>query len=752
MLPSPALRLAARTEQVDAIVRAEWPELAGAALVAVGGYGRSDLYPHSDIDLLIVSSRNDLREAIAPFYRNLWDAGLRVSQSVRSVPECLRVDPNNIEFSVSLLDRRWIAGDRSIFDKLRNAPADDLAPALAELTRKRHRAFGNTIFHLEPNVKESPGGLRDVLLVHWMRMLKGSGPEVPEHALLQRLRQALHDAAHRDQNTLNFEMQDALAASLGYATAAELMRDYYRECARVFRAASRSLEPAESRRGSVIANLRHRAKRISNEEFEVCGGRVNFRGSHADGGLISSIFHFVARHGTPLAAEAEDQIKADRSTELLWPEFRAILEMPHANVALRAMQATGYLERLFPELRGIESLVIRDFYHRYTVDEHTLVAIDHAIDLRKSEGRFGELARETPDYALLLMALLFHDAGKGERAESREAAGQDHAEASAEIADRVSANFGIEDGDKKTLRFLIENHLEMPRLMTTRDMRDQQTPASLAALVGTVERLRMLTVLSYCDVSAVSPGAMTPWRSILLWQLYVATNRHLTRELQEHTASEGMPVRYALTNTPEEIQEHRRMELEGPEVKLDAVSGHHRLTVVTHDRPFLFADIAGAISGFGMNILRAEAFVNERRTAIDTFVFADPMRSLELNRSEADRMCAVVRDVLGGRRRVSDLLRGRPLPKRGWRDAPKVSTDNTACPDATLVEISAHDRPGLLYEVARVFSEAGCNIETVLVDTEGHKAIDVFYISRDGARLGEQEALRLRDAVHATAG
>jgi [protein-PII] uridylyltransferase len=299
--------------------------------------------------------------------------------------------------------------------------------------------------------------------------------------------------------------------------------------------------------------------------------------------------------------------------------------------------------------------------------------------------------------------------------------------------------------------FLIERHLDMSRLMTTRDPKDATTTAALAALVGTVERLKMLTILTYSDISSVNPTALTPWRATLLWQTYAATERKLTLDLQEPTADRGLPVRYRLTHTTEEIDEHQRMEREGRKVSLDSFGDQcgdqYRLTVVTRDRSFLISDAAGALAGFGMNILRAEAFVNDRHTAIDTFVFSDPMRTLALNPSEVERFCQVVDDVVAQRRNSAELLRARPRALRRGRIATRVSVDTAASKHATLFEISAEDRPGILYELARCLSESGCNIETVLVDTEGQKAIDVFYVTRNGGRLEDREAAEVRKAL-----
>lgn len=735
----------ARREAVDSLVARFWPGLEGVALAAVGGYGRGELFPFSDVDLLIVTSRGDLREPLAPFIRDLWDAGLRVSQSIHTVEECLAVDDGNVELSVSLLDRRFLLGDRALFDRLRDPPRERLTPALAQLTRERHAANGNTIYHLEPNVKDVPGGIRDLHVIRWLARLDGSTIKVPPHSLLFRVRTLLHEEARRDHNVLGYLMQDVCAAALGFPDPADLMRAYYREAAPIYRASLRRLDETETRRSALFAGFRDRAARFSNADFSVVGGRVYFRVPPAGPDVLVRLFEFLARHGLPLSRDAEDRAGAAGQAAITWPELRAILDLPHAGQAVRAMHDTGYLVKVFPETRGIESLVVRDFYHRYTVDEHTLVAIETAVKLRTAKDRFGDLARETPDYPLLLMALLFHDTGKGVPHEN-------HSAASEEIAARSFEKLGMGASEAATILFLIGCHLEMSRIMTTRDLSDPETAGALTRIVGTAERLKLLTLLTYSDISAVNPTALTPWRATLLWRLYIACARHLTHALQNETAEEGMPARYGLTHSREEIAEHRRMEAEGRTVRLAKARGAYRLEVVATDRAFLFADIAGALAGFGMNILRAESFSNERRLAIESFTFADPMRTLELNPDEFDRLERVIAAVIAGERRVEDLLRARVTPRRSGLEEARVSFDNSASTRATLFEITAGDRPGLLYELARSISAAGCNIEVVLVDTQGHKAIDVFYVTRGGEALDEREAAALRVELAAAAG
>ena len=736
--PAPPCDLAARSDEVDATVLAHFVALPGVALYAVGGYGRREMFPYSDCDLLVVTdseaTRSKLAEPISVFLRALWDAGLQVRQAVRARDDCASLETHNVEFAVSALDRRWLAGDASVDARLRTPSRETIAPHLAALTRKRHLQFQNTIYHLEPDLKDAPGGLRDLHVVRW---LAGRGDFGEEFALLAGLRCGLHREARRDQNTLTFAMQDALA---GERDPAELMRDYFRAARRIHRACLRVVDGAETKGSSLLAQFRSRTSRLSNADFSVIRGAVFLRAPSLDGALATRLFEFVGRHGLPLAPDLEDRLAEVKGYAPRWEQLRAIFETPHANLALRAMHTTGLLEQAFPELLSMNGMVVRDFYHRYTVDEHTLVTIDTAVQVRQQP--FAGLAREIGSRATLLAALLFHDAGKGGEG--------GHSESSAVLAAEAFRRCGMPAGELETVEFLIRKHLELSTVMTSRDLSDVATARQVASHIGTVERLRLLTLLTFCDVSSVNPGAMTPWRAGLLWQLHVATDRELTREL----AADPVPARYTRTHTEAELAAHARLienSLErGAAVDIARQGGVYQITVAARDRAFLFADLAGTVSSFGLNILKAEAFTAPSGSSLDTLSVADPLRTLELNPGEVERLAALLVDVALERKQVRDLLRSRPNPKprvRSARTRPSVTFQNGVSERATLFEIVADDRPGLLYDLAACISREGCNLEVVLIDTQAHRAMDVFYVTRRGALLDDDAAAVLAEKL-----
>ena len=765
----PFTALSERTASIDGIVRQQWQAMpAGIALVAVGGYGRGEMFPASDVDLLILTpdekAQAAIREPLAPMLSELWDQKLRISQSVRTLAECNRIEESNAELAVSLLDRRFLAGDESLFRLIRD-PKADLGRNIARLTHERHATYQHTLYHLEPNIKDAPGGLRDLQVIRWLAKL-GAGPaEIPQGVeVLFEIRCFLHYLAGRDDNKLTFERQDEIAKFMNAPSPEEMMRRYYRAVRGIARLAQRRLDRFESRRSGLLSQFRDRTSRLSTGDFSVTNGEVFLRNAAAtrDWNTVLQLFAFVGRHGLPLAAYTEEKLERSQPEPAgaVWSGLREILRAPHAEMALRAMHRCGVLETIFPELREIEALVIRDFYHRYTVDEHTLVAIGKVLDLRAgNDPVFSDLAKETADFDLLLTALLFHDVGKGTEGES-------HVTSSRRIADGALTRLGVSERARDVVAFLIEAHLEMSLAMSGRDLDDPLVIRAIGERIGTVERLKLLTLLTWGDISAVHPEAMTEWRRRLLWQLYTATHGELTRELTDRTHAaaadnwnpaeqrflEGLPPRYLRVHSRAEIAQHVAMEEKSRTSGVAVALGRDsewELTVVGNDRAFLFASIAAAISCFGFNILRAEAFSNAHGAVVDTFAFADPARTLELNPGETDTFVRTVTRAARGEVKAADLLKGRPpvKPDKLALSGARVTFDNQASPSATLIHLVTQDRPGLLYDVASLISQRGGNIEVVLVDTEARKAIDVFYVTRSGLKLPDEEAVGLCDAL-----
>ena len=760
-----------------------------AALIAVGAYGRSETFPYSGADIIVLLDRYPEFEAgkaaLAEFARALWSAGLQLNYTARTVAECLDTREQNMALSVSLLDRRFLTGDSFLFAKLESRlpavlskHARDIRQHLASTAQIRHAKYQNTSQHLEPDVKEAPGGLRDLSLIDWLMKLNAEGERPGERlqqagAVVSSVRCSLHYLAGRDSNVLDFTAQEALARQVlaSGRKPIERMEEYFQSARIIYNEARRALDASDRSPGSLLEHFREFRSRPSSAEFTVLRDRLLLRNPaqlETDPDLVLRMLEFVGRHGVPPAPETERRLEAARpmfaaycaQTRPLWHVLKILLSAPHRATALRALQNTGLLSALFPEWTHIENLFVTAPEHLYTMDEHTLASIECvgrlALTTDPAQRRFSELLGEIEGLPLLLFALLFHEMGRNQG---------DQARVRAERARTAMVRIQMPDPDQNTVQFLIEHQNDLADTITGRDMDDPATVLGLAGNAGTVERLKLLCVFTYADISAINPDAMTPWRMEQLWRAYSVTHRELTRELETDRIHqvpkdlpgraefiEGFPVRYLRAHTPEEIETHLRLfevsRPTGAAVQLDQIEGAYRLTVVARDRPVLFASFAGAITSFGLDILKAEAFANSRGVVLDTFVFDDPKRMLQLNPPEVERLRDLIQRVALGKTDVQRLMRSTPRPASGKHATPPlVHFDSETCETATLVEIVAEDRPGLLYSLATVFSSSACNIDVVLIDTKGRRAIDVFYVAYGGRKLSADLQARLKEKL-----
>lgn len=806
------------------LLRVHSHEPEGLCLLALGGYGRRMLFPYSDLDILFLfgneKAEQESRPLISEFSRTLWDLGFRVSSAGRTLDECKRIEEDNAEFHLALLDRRLLAGDAALFEKLdeKVLPASEkqarpfLLAQLHRLTRERLTRYGNTIFHLEPNVKESPGGMRDYQATIWLRQLVDDKKSVrnitaAEEELsatavdfLSAIRCFLHYSNGRNDNTLTYELQAAAAEhALGVGdgvarTPSEWMRQYFRHARTLNRQLLRYLE----QKAPVPLSLRQRlfnaarATRIEPGDgrfFNVRDGLLEVldQPAFSDRAITYSLFAEAARTGTPLSREAERSIGyilthpelPPKNTELSWASFREILGSDYPGVALRPMQRLGLLTEILPEFGMIDSLVVRDFYHRYTVDEHSLRTIEHLQELAEPPdergAHFAPLWRIAERRDLLILSLLLHDAGKGMPVEN-------HVTGSLAALDTAARRLQLSPEEKAEIHFLIEHHLDMSATVQRRDIFDPATVSGFAESVTTQERLQRLCLMTYADIHSVNPEALTPWKAEMLWQLFVATSNYFSRTLDRDRLHahdevsllgrvkvlagdasteeierflEGFPRRYLAVHSAAEIAAHfalyRKLGAEPVQTELLATRHGFALTLLTADRPALFATISGVLAGWGMNINKADAFANAAGVVLDTFHFADLHRTLELNPSEIARFRKSLEDVVNGKAPLEPLLKSREGASRGR--APKVTVetrinfDDSSSAHSTLLEIVTQDHPGLLYEIGSALARLGCNIEVALIDTEGHKAIDVFYLTAQGKKLISQKQELLREVL-----
>lgn len=820
-----------RTALIDSVVIELWNEVTAAngsmegfCIAAMGGYGRRGLFPYSDIDLLFLYEKEGNEEflgkkAIAPLSQALWDLHLRVSPTTRTLAECGKLYRNNIEFNISLLDCRYICGDEKLFERLHtrvlpgmvNREAETLMQELTGLAHSRHEKYGNTIFHLEPNIKEGPGGLRDYQVACWLaqiaEMKRSREWKDPVDLLpialradavkaidfLDSVRCYLHYRQGRDLNVLTYELQSQAAASgIGLhgsiaASPNEWMRSYFRHARAIYRLTV-LFDEVPRAKPVWMRWLGARRSPLSTADFSVQDDRVSLRQPTAveDPKILFRLFELIARNDLKLTAETENAVEAalpriekwNSTNPDLWEYFRKILVLPHAASSLRAMHRVGLLDLLFKEFKAIDSLVIRDYYHRYTVDEHSLVTIENLHNLLNSknsgmEHRFADILSTLDHPELLYFSLLFHDVGKGMPNES-------HVDGSLEAVAAVFDRMRFDLFGREMVTFLIANHLRMSATLMRRDIFDPEAVHDFAKTVGTIEHLKMLTLFTYADIKAVNPEALTSWKAEMLWQLYAATENYLNRSVDDqrmYLAGEdaqqlerlvpkgedaveaerfrnfldGFPRRYLLTHSSSEISAHyrmyRRLGHSFAEISITKRDQYYELILVTKDRQYLFEKVVGTISSWGMNILKADACANRNGIVLDSLRFSDRFQTLDHNPSEMGRLKQQLIAAISGELDVAALMKRKFQPEKR---PPKVSVDtrihmdNECSSHSTVVEIVALDRPGLLYDISSTFAEHRFNIEVGLIDTEGGTATDVFYVTQDGAKLSSERQHELQ--------
>src|SRR5687767_12923614 len=788
------------SDRADVLLRqlfAEAPAPATPVVVlALGGYGRRHLCLHSDIDLLILfgGTIGTPEEAfLRAFLHPLWDVGVVVGHQVRELREFEQLETDNPEFLLALIDARPIAGARHLFDRFSAvfhtaSTHAFILRSLLDLIDQRHAGFNDTLYQLEPDVKEAPGALRDLSATRTIALLTDplllrKGPTEPARFddaedFLLRVRSSLHLDAERNQNVLSHEMQERTADLLGYPGAEprqrveRLMSDYFRHA----RIVSRSLDWARktapvpvgpnlglSRDGIRFLDPIHAARTPASwvGAFQAAIDS----GTEVTEEALSCIQQHVDRY------RADDFFPDEVSRDAL---LRLLKPRAGLYARLSEMHDCGLLGRVFPEFQAISWRVVRDFYHKYTVDEHTLLTIRNLERLSTTTDPYRQRLRnvmnELAEPELLVLSLLLHDVGKWRD--------DDHATESVRMARDVVDRLHLADDARETVLFLIRHHLRMSLVAFRRDTEDPDIVKDFAAFIGTEQRLKMLCLLTLADVEAVSPETLTAWKEELLWRLYIDTYNHLTQrygderiersqagvdellgqcpadlDSQEITRFlEGLPQRYLQLFPRDAIYRHVRLArgIQPDEVHLSLErqdSSVWTLAVATLDKPFLFSNICGVLSSFGMDIIRGHALTNPSGLVLDVFQFTDDERFLELNSDAQDRLLHVLENVVGGREEVAVRLRGRErgalAVRSGARFPAVVRADNEASGRYTILDIVATNALGLLYRISRVISRHGCDVDLVLIATEGEKAIDVFHITKGGSKLTDAEQQEL---------
>ena len=781
------------------------------ALIPLGGYGRRHLCQYSDIDLLIVfdgaigaPEERFLRAILHP----LWDLGLEVGQQVRQLSEFAEPETDNPEYLAALLDARFLVGDPSVFDRSVNTCLtaesswrDPMRAALVDLARQRHGQFNHTVFQLEPDIKDAPGGLRDATAIRLLARMARDAPGEPytdvgrldeAEDFMLRVRSILHMERGHNINLLAHGLQEVVAQRFGSPGEQKrrqvelLMSTYYHHARRIDRSMATVLKSSQAspdgKPPTPIGDDLARAWdgiRFVDGTLASLKPQIWLRPFEAaleeDVDVSEQVLTCIERHGERYAPESffPGEEERDRLLRVLRPR-------PGLYDRLSDMHGRGLLGRMFPEFQKVYCLVVRDFYHKYTVDEHTLRTIrnvEHLCTPRTaSRKRFAGVLRELEQPELLVLALLFHDVGKWTN--------KNHSEEGVRMAIGALRRLRFPDKSIATVEFLIRHHLQMSVLAFRRDVEDPETATQFARLVGTEERLKLLCLLTLADVDAVSPGVMTPWKEEMLWRLYVDTYNRLTlgysddaiddagaardelngqrpRDVSQEDLTaflEGLPQRYLRLVDRPRVYEHVRLArgLQPNDVRslLEQKDAAWELSTIALDQPGLFANVCGVLSYFGMDILRGQAMTNRHGLVLDIFQFADQEGYLRLNRMARDELAALLEDVFAGRVDIADKLRGRwgsrSTGRPPQRTTPTIRFNNHYSRRFTVLEVVAENAWGLLYRLSHALSERRCDIDLVLISTEGTLAIDVFHITKDRAKLSDAEQKTLQADLQQT--
>jgi [protein-PII] uridylyltransferase len=782
------------------------------ALVAVGGYGRGELNPYSDIDIMFLhdgsmpaSRIEDIAQKLLYF---LWDMRLDVGYSVRVIADCVEMAAADGTVKTALMDARYLSGSRLLFNTLHKTiftqiltrSSDKFIKEKMSDMKTRREKYGSTVYLLEPNLKEGEGGLRDLQTAMWVARVKYKFSDPKEliikgilseeelesyHAALDylwRIRNELHYFSGRKNDQLTFDAQIHLAAFFGYQergrtlAVEDFMRDYYRHANRVEHFASSLMSRCIWRDEGALKIIGYFVRRPVGDGCFVLKGELIIPDEsvvEANPPVLMKIFELAQKHGVQLNVRVKGLIR--KSLQLVNDKFRRnrevnqsfmnILRAPKdVAVTLRLMHHLEFLNCFIPEMEHIYCKVQHDIYHIYTVDIHTLFAVEEAEKMLNGTSKEilpfpCEIAARIGKPELLILSVMFHDIGKGE--------GGGHAEKGAAMIPTISRRMGLSKEDSERLEFLVRQHLLFAHISQRRDLNDENMIVQFARQMETSENLKMLLLLTIADVRAVGSEVWTTWKALLFQELYEKAFNILERgEFHLEASSErvkavikkiielledefptarvreelkAMPVRLLLSNTLPAIAGHVRMliGLEEAEVLMQidhqAASGYSEFTICAQDMPGLFSRITGVMAANGVNILGAQINTSRNGKVLDILQVNSPQGMLitdpqRWQKVEAEMRLAILGEVkvadLVARRQRPTLLTSRPAP----RFATRVEIDNEVSSDYTVIDIYTHDKVGLLYLITSTLTRLGLYIGVSKISTKVDQVADVFYV------------------------
>ncbi len=709
------------------------------ALVAVGGYGRSSLCPYSDLDVMLVhNGHREIGKVADAIWYPVWDEGVHLDHSVRRPSEVLHVAAEDVRVALGLLDGRLVWGEprvaEPLLDKARAAWRDRLGtrylPLLEMQMAERRATAGDVAFLLEPDLKESHGGLRDVSV---LRAISAYAPLLAEYAdvaslgdaaaLLTDIRVELHRLAHREHDKLLLQDQDQVASALGFADADALMlavstagRQIAWVSDEVWRR-RRLWDPSPPpkrrfRRGSPDRGTRPAPPELGPDMVEIDGeiALTPLAPVSDDASLPLRLAATAARLERPIARGSLHRL-ADRMpppgdpwTDKTRTTLVTLLGLGRPAIdQIESLDQHGLLVRLIPEWAAVRNKPQRNAYHTFTVDRHLLEAAALAAELTDTV--------ERPD--LLLVGTLLHDIGKGFPG--------DHTAVGMEVVETIATRMGFDPADVAVLVDLVRNHLLLPDTATRRDLDDPTTIARVARAAGDRLTLHLLAALTEADSRATGPSAWGAWKAGLVADLVARTDRMLKGETEP-----AGPDRIVTANR-ELMTEVRATGL--PSVSLQPP----HVIVAAPDRPGLFSSVAGALALNGMDV-RAANVSGEDGVAVEMFTVEVARGTWPDTAKLREDLAAVLSDRLALGERLSERERTYPLRRGSAAHLPgsDVNVDNDASETATVLEVRAPDEIGLLHRITRALFDAGLDVVSARVSTLGEMVVDAFYVRESG--------------------
>ena len=804
------------TDLADAIVtlayeRSTSKNMSPHALVALGGFGRREMAPYSDIDLLFLfrTERDKSPEFISGVLHPLWDLGFDVGHSSRTLSEVVKMAREDVESCTAMMDGRLLAGDSDLFAEYTQRLFGRLPRSLPTQINKWRRARidnKDSVQLLEPNVKESPGGLRDIQALEWamkaqtqqadatslwFRYLESGDVETIQRAraFLWQVRHHMHFAVGRKCDVLEQELKMQIAESLGYRDKGQelgverFMHDYYHHARAVFHLVDLAFERlARKPRQSARSKYIERGMLSVDGEVLLSDGADYFV---EDPVRLLHIFFVAQVKNLRLSEEAkrtiqkslyliDDKLRADREACAVF--MRILKRKTRVAKALRSMHELGVLGAYLPEFGGLDCLVQYDIYHIYTVDEHTLVALENLESLGGDQApamlaqAFAEFERKD----LIYLSVLLHDVGKWKR--------QEHISCGVEMTKELVERLSLPEDERRMLVFLVRRHQDMVMISRRRDLDDIEMICDFASDFANMQWLSALYLLSYADLSAVSPDAWSEWQGALLWELYYKTAEQLKSGMQAleerqrarqildgHIASvtgrwptnkiaalqahvEQLPARYLVAYDIEQVEAH--LDLIQALGDTDAFAAAFvecvdftEIMVCTRDRPQILAKICGALVVNDLNILRADVSTRDDRVALDIFQVQDVDGTSIIADWKKERVIERLGDVLKRGQKARELIQQHSAhwsqrKRVHYVQQPQVEFENRVSGQYTVIDVRAQDDVGLLYRITYALGEANLDIHMALVDTVASRAADAFYVlSAEGAKIEDDEVL-----------